>query len=154
MTSRVCCRSHVCCADVFNSATVIPKGKSVLRTLVTTALLLAIAGCASPPKISATMDISRRDPDTVLISLRVTNLEDHATTPIAPEVMVQTHSGGAWEKAVSQIHPVAFVLNKHELRNIVKVVHTNADVVRAMLTIKEQENGHVLMNQRIEKAVP
>jgi hypothetical protein len=45
-------------------------------------------------------------------------------------------------------------LNKHELRNIVKVLHTNADTVRAMLTIKEQENGHLLMNQRIEKAVP
>jgi hypothetical protein len=117
-------------------------------------LLLTMAGCASPPKISATMDITRRAPDTVLISLRITNLEDHATTPIAPDVVVQTHTGGAWDKPASQIHPVAFVLNKHELRNIVKVLHTNADTVRAMLTIKEQENGHLLMNQRIEKAVP
>ena len=113
-----------------------------------------MAGCATPPKISATMDIERRAPDTVLISLRITNLEDRATTPIAPEVVVQTRTGGAWDKPVSQIHPVAFVLNKHELRNIVKVVHTNADIVRAMLTIKEQENGHVLTNQRVEKAVP
>jgi hypothetical protein len=125
-----------------------------LRILVIAALLLTIAGCASPPKISATMDITRRAPDTVLVSLRITNLEDRATTPIAPEVVVQTHTGGAWEKPASQIHPVAFVLNKHELRNIVKVVHTKADIVRAMLTIKEQENGHLLMNQRIERAVP
>jgi hypothetical protein len=125
-----------------------------LRIPVLAVLLLATAGCARPPKISATMDINRRAPDIVLISLRITNLEDRATTPIAPEVMVQTRSGGAWDKPVSQIHPVAFVLNKHELRNIVKVVHTNADLVRAMLTIKEQENGDVLMNQRIEKAVP
>jgi hypothetical protein len=125
-----------------------------LRILIIAALPLVLAGCARPPKISATMDINRRAPDTVLISLRITNLEDRATTPIAPDVVVQTHSGGTWDKPASQIHPVAFVLNKHELRNIVKVVHTNADIVRAMLTIKEQENGHLLMNQRIEKAVP
>ena len=125
-----------------------------MRIFVIAALLLAIAGCATPPKISATMDIERRAPDTVLISLRITNLEDRATTPIAPEVVVQTRAGGAWDKPVSQIHPVAFVLNKHELRNIVKVVHTNADIIRAMLTIKEQENGHLLTNQRVEKAVP
>ncbi len=125
-----------------------------MRIPVIAVLLLAVAGCAKPPKISATLDISRRNADTVLISLRIENLEDHATTPIAPDVVVQTRTGGAWDKAVSQIHPVAFVLNKHELRNIVKVLHTGADVVRATLTIKEQENGHVLMNQRLEKAVP
>ena len=118
-------------------------------------LLLAMMGCAhSPPKISAALDINRRSPDVVLISLRITNLEDSATTPISPEVTVQTRTGAAWDKPASQIHPVAFVLNKHELRSIVKVVHTNADVVRATLTIKEQENGHVLMNQRFERAVP
>jgi hypothetical protein len=125
-----------------------------LRVPVIAVLLLTIAGCAKPPKISATLDISRRTADTVLISLRIENLDDHATTPIAPEVMVQTRTGETWDKPVSQIHPVAFVLNKHELRNIVKVLHTGADVVRTTVTIKEQENGHVLMNQRLEKAVP
>ena len=86
--------------------------------------------------------------------LRIKNLEGRATTPIAPEVIVQTRTGAAWDKPVSQIHPAAFVLNKQEQRDIFKVLHTNADVVRATLTIKEQENGHVLLNQRFEKAVP
>lgn len=116
--------------------------------------LLALAGCARPPKISATLDITRRTPDTVLIMLRIKNLENRATTPIAPDVVVQTRSGTAWDKPVSQIHPAAFVLNRQEQRDIFKVLHTSADLVRASLTIKEQENGHVLMNQRLEKSVP
>jgi len=86
--------------------------------------------------------------------LRIKNLEDRATTPLAAEVIVQTRTGAAWDKPVSQIHPAAFVLNRQEQRDIFKVLHTGADVVRATLTIKEQENGHVLVNQRFEKAVP
>ena len=86
--------------------------------------------------------------------LRIKNLEDRATTPLAPEVIVQTRSGSSWDKPVSQIHPAAFVLNKQEQRDIFKVLHTGADLVRATVTIKEQETGHVLVNQRIEKAVP
>ena len=77
--------------------------------------------------------------------LRIKNLEDRATTPIAPEVIVQTRTGTAWDKPVSQIHPAAFVLNRKEQRDIFKVLHTDADLVRATLMIKEQENGHVLM---------
>jgi len=113
-----------------------------------------LAGCARPPKISATLDITRRSTDIVLVMLRIKNLEDRATTPIAPAVIVQTRSGASWDKPVSQIHPAAFVLNKQEQRDIFKVLHTGADLVRATLTIKEQENGHVLVNQRFEKAVP
>lgn len=86
--------------------------------------------------------------------LRIKNLEDRATTPIAPEVIVQTRSGTTWDKPVSQIHPAAFVLNRQEQRDIFKVLHTRADLVRITLSIKEQENGHVLLHQRMEKAVP
>jgi hypothetical protein len=118
-----------------------------LRTSLIAALLLVLSGCAKPPKISATLDITRRSNDIVLVMLRIKNLDDHATTPLAPEVMVQTRSGGS-------CHPVAFVLNRQEQRDIFKVLHTGADLVRATLTIKEQENGRVVVNQRIEKAVP
>ena len=117
-------------------------------------LLLMLAGCARPPKISATLDISRRSNDTVLLMLRIKNLEDRATTPIAPEVIIETRSGAAWDKPVPEIHPAAFVLNRQEQRDIFKVLHTGADMVRATLTIKEQENGHILLNKRSEKAVP
>lgn len=86
--------------------------------------------------------------------LRIKNLEDRATTPIAPEVVVQTRTGAAWDKPVLEIHPVAFVLNKQEHRDIFKVLRTKGDVIRATLTIKEQENGHVIINQKFEKTVP
>jgi len=125
-----------------------------LRTLFIAAVLILLAGCAKPPKISATLDITRKSNDIVLVMLRIKNLEDRATTPIAPEVVVQTRTGASWDKPASQIHPAAFVLNRQEQRDIFKVLHTGADLVRATLTIKEQENGHVLVNQRFEKAVP
>lgn len=125
-----------------------------MRTLAILGLALAIGGCAQPPKISATVDITRRSPDTVLVMLRIKNLKERATTPIAPEVVVQMRSGNSWDKPVSAIHPAAFVLNRHEQRDIFKVLHTSADLVRTTLTIKEQENGHTLMNRRMEKAVP
>ena len=141
------------CAALRDSATFVREGKNSLRILAIVALL-AIAGCAKPPKISATLDITRRAPDTVLVMLLIKNLENRATTPLAPEVVIQTRSAGAWDKPVSQIHPVAFVLNRQEQRDIFKVLHTSADLVRASVTIKEQENGHLLMNRRFEKAVP
>lgn len=125
-----------------------------MRTSLIAALLLVLGGCAKPPKISATLDITRRSNDVVLVMLRIKNLDDHATTPLAPEVMVQTRSGGSWDQPVSEIHPVAFVLNRQEQRDIFKVLHTGAGLVRATLTIKEQENGHVIVHQRFEKAVP
>lgn len=86
--------------------------------------------------------------------LRIKNLEDRATTPLTPQVMVQTRTGSAWDKPVAEIHPAPFVLNKKEQRDIMKVLHTNADVMRATVTVKEQESGRLLINQRLEKAVP
>ena len=130
-----------------------------MRSFVIAALLLAplivfIQGCAKPSRISATLDITRKSNDIVWLMLRIKNLEERATTPIAPEVIVQTRTGTTWDKPVSEIHPAAFVLNKQEQRDIFKVLHTSADLVRATLTVKEQENGRVLINQRLEKAVP
>ena len=127
--------------------------KLVIATLLPILVLLNDA-CAKPPRVSATLDITRKSNDVVWIMLRIKNLEDRATTPIAPEVVTQTRSGTTWDKPVSQIHPAAFVLNKQEQRDIFKVLHTGADLVRATLTIKEQENGHLLINQRFEKPVP
>lgn len=118
------------------------------------ASLIALNGCAKPARISATLDITRKSSDTVWLMLRMKNLDDRVTTPLAPVVIVQTRTGAAWDKPVSQVHPVAFVLNKQEQRDIFKVLHTGADVVRATLTVKEQENGRVIVNQRFEKSIP
>ena len=118
------------------------------------AMLLVLASCAHPARVSATLDISRRAPDTVLVALRITNLDDGVTTPLAPEVTIQSRTAGVWDKPTTQIQPVAFVLNKHELRNITKVVHTAADLIRARVTVREQESGRILIDQRLEKAVP
>jgi len=125
-----------------------------LRILAFVVLPLAIVGCAKPARISATLDITRHSPDTVFVMLRVKNLEDRATTPLTPVVVVQTRTGSVWDKPVPEIQPVPFVLSKKEQRDILKVVHTGADLLRATVTIKEQENGRVLINQRLEKAVP
>ena len=123
-----------------------------MRILATAVLLVAIAGCARPPKISANLTVTRRTPDMVLLMLRIKNLEDRATTPVAAVVSVQLHSDGAWSKATDAIKPAPFVLNKKEQRDIFKVLHTNADLVRATLTIKAQETGRVLLSERIEQA--
>lgn len=125
-----------------------------MRILAFVVLPLAIVGCAKPARISATLDITRHSPDTVFVMLRVKNLEDRATTPLTPVVVVQTRTGSVWDKPVPEIQPVPFVLSKMEQRDILKVVHTGADLLRATVTIKEQENGRVLINQRLEKAVP
>ncbi len=125
-----------------------------MRILAFVVSLLAIVGCAKPARISATLDITRHSPDTVFVMLRVKNLEDRATTPLTPVVMVQTRTGSAWDKPVPEIQTAPFVLNKKEQRDILKVVHTSADLLRATVTIKEQENGRTLINQRLEKAVP
>lgn len=121
-------------------------------------LLLAIPlvslGCARPPRISTTLEITRKSNDVVLVMLRIKNLEDRATTPLAPEVVVQTRTGATWDKPVSQIHPAAFVLNRREQRDIFKVLHTGADFLRATLVVKEQQTGHVLVSQKLEKPIP
>ena len=115
---------------------------------------LLMAGCAQPSKISATLDITRRSPDVVFVMLRIINLENRATTPLAPVVSVQTRTAKGWDQPVDEIKPAPFVLNKKEQRDIFKVLHTSADLVRATLTVREQESGYVLMTKRLEKAVP
>jgi hypothetical protein len=124
-----------------------------IRSLTVAALMIVAASCAKPARISTTLDVTRRSPDVVLVMLRVVNLEDRPTTPIAPVVSVQTRSADGWDKATDAIHPAAFVLNKKEQRDIFKVLHTSANLVRATVTVREQESGHVLVNQRIEKAL-
>ena len=87
----------------------------------------------------------------ILVTLKVINVENRVTVPIAVEVTGQAHTNGHWSKSEVLIHPAAFVLNRKEQREITKLWHIQADAVRATLVIKEQENGHLLKSEKTEK---
>ena len=125
------------------------SGKGVASALATAVLLLN--GCAHPPQLATTIDVSKKSEDVVLVKLKVVNTEDRATVPIALEVTGQARSGDHWDKPTSLLHPTAFVLNRKEQREITKIWRVQADAVRMTLVIKEQENGHILKSEKAEK---
>ena len=112
---------------------------------------IAIVGCAKPPKVSTEISATRTAPDTVTITLKVTNDEDHATTPIAVDLTVQTNNGNDWDKPISVIHPTAFVLNRREAREMSATLKTQSALIRTRLILKEQETGKILKQQTVER---
>ena len=123
-----------------------------MRTGVFLCVLL-LSACAHPSKVSSTLEMKRKTPDTVVITLKIKNLEDHATTPIVPDVVIQSQTDGAWQKPQQVIHTAAFVLNRHEEHDLTANVKTDAKVIRATITIKEGETGQVIKNERVQMAV-
>jgi uncharacterized lipoprotein YajG len=119
--------------------------------LFTLILLLVLAGCASPPQLSSTLSIQKKSDDLIFVTLKVMNLENRVTTPIAIEVTGQARTGGHWNKPETLLHPAAFVLNRKEQREITKLWRIQADAVRTTLVMKEQENGHLIKNEKNEK---
>jgi hypothetical protein len=87
----------------------------------------------------------------VVLQLKVTNLEDRVTVPIAVELTGQARTNGQWSKPETLVHPAAFVLNRKEQRGITKPWRVQADAVRTTLVVKEQESGHVLKSEKAEK---
>jgi hypothetical protein len=122
-----------------------------LKALLISVLFLLLAGCAHPPHLSTTVEIQKKSDDLILVILKVTNTEDRATTPIALEITGQARTNGRWDRPASLLHPAAFVLNRKEQREITKLWRIQADAVRATLVIKEQENGHLLKTDNVEK---
>jgi len=114
------------------------------------ALLLVLAGCARPPQLSTSLDFEKK-PDLIIVKVRVANLENRATTPIAVEVTAQPHVDGRWERPVTVLNPAAFVLNRREQRELMKYWRIEADALRTTLVVKEQETGHILKSERAEK---
>jgi hypothetical protein len=114
--------------------------------------VLALLGCAHPPQITTTLDFQKSSDGLVLVKLRVTNLEDSATVPIALELTGEARSSGQWSKPETLLHPAAFVLNRKEQRDITKLWRVQADAVRTTLALKEQESGHVLKSEKAEKS--
>lgn len=123
--------------------------------LAATALVvLLMCGCAKPSNVSTALTFKRKSPDTVLVTLKIRNLENRATTPIIPEVSVQTQTDGKWDRPATIIHTAAFVLNRREEHDLTAMVKTKASVIRATVTIKEAETGVMIKNERMERAVP
>jgi hypothetical protein len=122
-----------------------------LKLLALMILLLALGGCAHPPQLATSLDIQKSSDNLVLVKLKVTNLEDRVTVPIALELTGQARTNGHWSKAETLLHPAAFVLNRKEQREITKLWRVQADAVRTTLIEKEQETGNLLKSEKAEK---
>ena len=123
-----------------------------MKLLALMIALLALWGCAHPPQLAISLDIQKSpDNSLVVLQLKVTNLEDRVTVPIAIELTGQARTNGQWSKPETLLHPAAFVLNRKEQRGITKPWKVQADAVRTTLVVKEQESGHVLKSEKAEK---
>ena len=122
-----------------------------MKLLLLTILLLALCGCAQPPQISTNVQFQKSSDGLIIVKVKITNLEDRVTVPIALELTGEARSNGQWSKPETLLHPAAFVLNRKEEREITKLWRTSADAVRTTLVLKEQETGHVLKSEKAEK---
>jgi hypothetical protein len=123
-----------------------------LKILLPMMLLLVIVGCAHPPQLSTSLDVRQESDGVILLKLKVTNLEDRVTVPIAIDLSGQSEINGHWEKASSLLHPAAFVLNRKEQREITKQWKIQADAIRTTLVVREQETGNLLKSEKAEKS--
>jgi len=123
----------------------------MIKTFLLVAVLVFLAACAKPPKLDVSLSLDKPNPGVIFVKVKVVNLEDRATVPIAIEVTGQAESNGHWDKSSTLLHPAAFVLNKKEQREITKIWRVPADAARTMLTVKEQESGNLLKTERAEK---
>ena len=114
-------------------------------------LVIGLTGCAKPPQLDISLTLDKQKADLIFVKVRVVNLDDRATVPIAIELTGQAETNGHWDKPSSLLHPAAFVLNKRELREITKFWRVPADAARTTLTVKEQESGHLIKTERAEK---
>ncbi len=125
-----------------------------MKTSILVLALAALTACHKPSHVTSSIEFKRKPGDIVLVMLKIKNLDDRATTPIVPELTMQTQTDRKWDKPVSIIHPSGFVLARHEERDITAPVKTTATVARLMLTIKEVETGLILKTDRVEKTLP
>jgi hypothetical protein len=123
-----------------------------LKLLSLVILFLALAACAHPPQLETSLDLRKESDGVILVKLKVINLENRVTVPIAIDLTGQTETNGHWDKASTLLHPAAFVLNRKEQREITKVWRIQADAVRTTLVVREQETGNLLKSEKAEKS--
>jgi len=122
-----------------------------LKLLPPMIVLLVLWGCAHPPQLATSLDVQKNSDNLVVLKLKITNLEDRASVPIAIELTGQARTNGQWSKPETLLHPAAFVLNRKEQHEITKLWRVPADAVRTTLTMKEQESGNLLKSEKAEK---
>jgi hypothetical protein len=116
-------------------------------------VVAALTACAHPPKLSTTFDATKDSNNLVLLKLKIVNLEDSVTVPIAIQLTGESESNGHWDKSTTLLQPAAFVLNRKEQRTITKLWRIAADAVRATLVVREQESGKLLQSEKFEKTL-
>lgn len=122
-----------------------------MKTFLLAAVALILTGCAKPPRLDISLSLDKQSSGVIFVRVKVVNIEDRATVPIAVELTGQAETNGHWDKPSSLLHPAAFVLNKRELREITKLWRVPADAARTTLTVKEQESGRLIKTERAEK---
>ncbi|HUJ49758.1 MAG TPA: hypothetical protein VLW25_06150 [Bryobacteraceae bacterium] len=123
------------------------------KLIASTFLLAALSACAHPPRLSTSLDILKDSPDLVVLKLKVVNLEDRVTVPIAIQLTGQAEENGQWDKSITLLQPAAFVLNRKEERTITKLWHISPQAVRTTLVVREQESGNLLKSEKFEKTL-
>ena len=123
------------------------------KLIAATLSIAVLCSCAHPPKLSTSLDIRKDSQDLVVLKLKVVNLEDRVTVPIAIQLTGQAEENGSWNKSTTLLQPAAFVLNRKEERTITKVWHVPAQAVRTTLVVREQESGNLLKSEKVEKAL-
>src|SRR5271170_4218514 len=116
-------------------------------------LLAVLSACAHPPNLTTALDITKDADNLVLLKLKIVNLDDRVTVPIAVELTGQAETNGHWDKPMPLLQPAAFVLNRKEQRTITKLWRIPADAVRTTLVLREQETGNVLKTEKSEKTL-
>jgi len=113
-------------------------------TLLALAMLASCDRSKIAPQLTATIAAQRNSPTSVLIKVHVGNERDTATVPLDVEVTAEPRQPSGWGEPVRVIHPVPFVLNKHESRDLQTTLVTSAGV-RATLTVREAERGLIVV---------
>jgi len=124
-----------------------------LKLLPLLIALASLCACAHPPKLSTSLDVTKDSANLILLKLKIVNLEDSVTVPIAIQLTGQSESNGHWDKSTTLLQPAAFVLNRKEQRTITKLWRISADAVRATLVVREQESGKLLQSEKFEKTL-
>ena len=108
-----------------------------MRKLLLVLLSTLLVSCATPPRIAVTTQVRKTSATEGRLTVNIRNTEDRASTPILLEVSLR--SGSAAPLRV--IHPVAFVLNKREVREIIARFKSDAADLEAVVELRAAQTG-------------
>jgi len=121
----------------------------MIRILALSSLAFVLAACDRAkiaPELTTSLAATRTSATSVLIKVHVRNDRDTASVPLDVEVTAEPRTPAAWGQPVRVIHPVPFVLNKHESRDLETTMITSTGA-RATLSIHEAERGRSVVTK-------